>query len=199
MLTRKLSCQLRRSLLFAVTFLLLFCASAPAGDGNIRKNIAGEPVTSQRCNQFTFDATGSYDPDKENIIFFWDLGDGTTSSEPVVEHTYNKSGDFNVTLSITDNSGLECSTAIVSQTVRANIQPKASFSAAEMVCANEPVSFDAASSYDDVKKPLGYDWDFGDGTRATGEAQVTKIFSKGGPYKIILTSDDHSATVCQTD
>jgi len=53
----------------------------------------GKPVVRQvappivkapdlKCNKFTFDATSSYDPNREKLSFLWDFGDGTTSEQP---------------------------------------------------------------------------------------------------------------------
>jgi len=159
---------------------------------------AAEPLTSVRCNQFTFDATGSYDPDNENISFQWDFGDSQTSTSPVVNHTYEKSGDYTVTLSITDNAGMKCSTAKASQAVRVNIPPFASFTAPTMVCANQAVALDARASYDDTKGKLNFDWDFGDGNKTSGKSRMTKVYSQGGKYKIRLTVDDNSNTECSS-
>jgi len=153
------------------------------------------PITSPRCNQFTFDASGSTDPDNENISYFWDFGDGNTSTNQIQEHTYDESGDYNVTLSITDNSGLECGTALTSQTVRANIPPFVSFTAEDMVCADQQTTFDASESYDDNNNSLNFEWSFGDGTTAQ-KNKVTKAFSQAGRYKVSLTADDNSGTVC---
>jgi len=157
-----------------------------------------EPITSLKCNQFTFDATGSYDPDNEDIKFLWDFGDGNKSNESVVTHVYRKSGIFNVKLTIKDNSGLNCSTAVTSQRVQANIQPLADFTMEEMVCVNQPATFDASASYDDVNLKLGYEWDFGDGTNSYDEKRLDKSYTKGGSYKVSLTVDDKSGTVCNT-
>ena len=177
------------SVLTAVFFLMVAAVSVGFAEEQ-------EPLTSVRCNQFTFDATGSYDPDNEDISFRWDFGDGTTSQDPVVTHTYKKSGDYTVVLTITDKSGSQCSTASVSQKVRVNIPPFATFNAPEKVCVNQPVVLDGRGSYDDSKARLGYKWDFGDGQVVTGKDRVTKIYKKGGKYKVSLTVDDNSGAMC---
>ncbi|MCA9407474.1 MAG: PKD domain-containing protein [Candidatus Omnitrophica bacterium] len=177
-----------------IFLFLIIPALAAAQEKSV--NSTTEPITSLRCNEFIFDASGSYDPENEEINFFWDFGDGTSSSDPVIKHTYTQSGDFEVVLTITDNSGLECSTAVTSQIVRANIPPIATFNAKDLVCANEEFILDATGSYDDNNAPLKYRWKFGDGTFTEDVAQVAKVYSKGGNYKIALTVDDQSGTVC---
>ncbi len=52
-----------------------------------------------------FDASGSYDLDGFIVSYEWDFGDGGTSSGISTSHIYNKSGEYTVTLIITDNLG----------------------------------------------------------------------------------------------
>jgi PKD repeat protein len=51
----------------------------------------------------SFSAGGSYDPDGTISSYEWDFGDGTTGSGVTVNHTYITSGNFEVTLTVTDN------------------------------------------------------------------------------------------------
>lgn len=154
------------------------------------------PISSPKCNKFTFDATGSYDPDNKDLTFFWNFGDGNTSQDAITQHAYTRSGDYDVTLTITDNAGLECSSATTTQTVRSTFPPQAIIKGKNAVCINEPVSLDASSSYAENRAKLYYDWNFGDGTVKTGSKRITKTYSEGGDYKVILTVDDNSGTLC---
>lgn len=56
----------------------------------------------------TFDATASEDPDGEITSYEWDFGDGTSSesADPVVEHTYEEGGVYEVSLTVVNNNGL---------------------------------------------------------------------------------------------
>jgi len=147
------------------------------------------------CNRFTFDGTGSYDPNDEELSFFWDFGDGTTASEPVVTHVFEKAGTYTVTLTVRDTSELECSTATTSYTVKVNTPPVAVFSAPGAGCVGEPLVFDASASTDDSPESLTYVWDFGDGTRQEG-VRATKQFDTGGLYSVRLTVNDNAGTAC---
>jgi PKD repeat protein len=158
---------------------------------------ADTPITSPRCNEFTFDATGSYAPENKNISFQWDFGDETTSNKPVVTHTYQESGDYAVTLTINDNSGLDCSSATTQQTVRANLPPHAEFAAPAEACVNQQIALDGRESRASNKGGvLFYQWDLGDGTQETGEDRIPKVYTKGGEYKILLTVNDKKQTEC---
>lgn len=52
----------------------------------------------------TFNATGTYDADEDNITFLWDFGDDTTSNESEVIHSFADSNSpYKVTLTVSDD------------------------------------------------------------------------------------------------
>ena len=53
-----------------------------------------------------FDASGSYDLDGFIVSYEWDFGDGTTGTGISTSHKYNKSGEYTVSLTVTDNLGV---------------------------------------------------------------------------------------------
>jgi len=73
------------------------------------------PVASFTCSSstpsvnetVTFDASASYDPDGTIVDYAWDFGDGTTSNGKIVNHTYNAVDTCSVTLTVTDDDGLD--------------------------------------------------------------------------------------------
>lgn len=161
--------------------------------------LANEPVISPRCNEFTFDSSSSHDPDNKAISVFWDFGDGTSSTEPVADHTYAKSGVYQVTLSVSDNAGLECSTAQTTQKVKANIAPVIKWKPVpEKTCVDQAIVMDASESMADGNRPLSFRWNFSDGSPASKEPKLQKIFDRGGTFKISLNVDDQSGTVCSS-
>jgi hypothetical protein len=52
-----------------------------------------------------FDGTGSSDPEGFTLTFDWDFGDGSAGSGPTPTHTYATGGTFDVTLTVTDETG----------------------------------------------------------------------------------------------
>ena len=54
-----------------------------------------------------FDASLSFDPDSEDVLFYhWDFGDGAISEEQTIGHIYNTSGNYTVELAVIDDHGL---------------------------------------------------------------------------------------------
>jgi hypothetical protein len=63
--------------------------------------VKGAPV----LNQYTFDATPSFDLNGTLTTYVWDFGDGIGGTGLVVHHTYQHAGTYTVTLNVTDNYG----------------------------------------------------------------------------------------------
>jgi PKD repeat protein len=81
---------------------------------NITKTVLNRPpIASFTANEtevdvgktIHFNASESYDPDGYIAKYFWDFGDGTNETGMVVDHAYNKTGNYTVTLTVTDNDG----------------------------------------------------------------------------------------------
>ncbi|MEI6412396.1 MAG: PKD domain-containing protein, partial [Bacteroidota bacterium] len=55
----------------------------------------------------TFDASLSHDPDGSIVSYVWNFGDGSpNASGQIVNHTYINTGQFAVSLTVTDNNGV---------------------------------------------------------------------------------------------
>jgi PKD repeat protein len=149
------------------------------------------------CNEFTFDATSSFDPDNQALTFHWDFGDGNTSEEAIITHRYTSGGEYNVILTVQDSSGLHCDTAVSSQVVTVNTPPVCDFTGPDKACTEQTVTFDASNSHDNEQSQLSYEWNFGDGTSGEG-AQVSKTYEHGGRYSVSLSINDNANTTCST-
>ncbi|MBU0547572.1 MAG: PKD domain-containing protein, partial [Candidatus Omnitrophica bacterium] len=156
-----------------------------------------EEIPNSDCRNFTFDATESYDPNEQGLSYHWDFGDGAISTEPVVNHKYEKAGIYTAVLSVKNTSGLKCDKATTSQLVTVNSPPQAAFVSPEVICCNQEVIFDASPTTDNMPEQLSYEWDLGDGTIIEGK-QVKKIYEKSGIYKVTITVNDNSKTSCST-
>ncbi|MGO1384596.1 MAG: PKD domain-containing protein, partial [Arachnia sp.] len=122
----------------------------------------------------------------------WDFGDGTNGTGDTATHTYADDGEFDVTLTVTDNQG---ATNTVTQTVNAATTPNQAPTAAFTATVNQlEVAFNASDSTDPDGTITEYAWDFGDGTNGTGDT-ATHTYTDDGTYDVVLTvTDDAGGT-----
>ncbi|MBI4648981.1 MAG: PKD domain-containing protein [Bacteroidia bacterium] len=130
---------------------------------------------------------GSSDPNNSQ----WDFGDGYTSTEPQPTHSYTTSGNYNVTLIITNNCGAD--TMIRNITVKENSIADFNFTTE---CLGNPTLFTDLSS----NAPESWGWDFGDGNSSSLQNPLN-LYVLPGNYDVTLTvtkngcSDDTIMTV----
>ena len=75
---------------------------------------AGGPYTAKNKHTvFTFDTSGSSDPDGDALTYEWDFGHGSAvATGATVQHEYGEKGEFTVTLTIRDAFGATTVTTI---------------------------------------------------------------------------------------
>ena len=133
------------------------------------------------------DGSLSYDPDGVIVAYVWDFGDGATASGVTSQHTYAEVGIYTLALTVTDNDGLT-GTA----TWYAPWPPPppivADFS---YVVSGMTVTVDGSLSYDPDGILVSYEWDFGDGSSATG-ITASHTYVMIGTYTITLKVTDNN-------
>jgi PKD repeat protein len=77
-------------------------------------NLYADVTSGDRPLTVHFDASGSTDQDGDVLTYFWDFGDGNTSTSVSVSKYYGTLGTYQVKLKVTDDQGLydEASTTI---------------------------------------------------------------------------------------
>ena len=139
-----------------------------------------------------FDGSQSSDKDGESLTYFWNFGDGTTSTQSVVWHQYTQIGNYNVQLTVTDTLGNTDSSQIAISVAQVpppdaflNINPTTTL-------INTTVSADGRSSSADATFET-IDW--GDGT--TGSSSnlnhtFQHAYTKSGSYLVVLTVQNNA-------
>ena len=114
---------------------------------------------------------------------YWDFGDGHSSIETSPSHFYDSSGNYTVTLTVTDDIG--CSSTISHSGLIEVVKTKADFNmSSNIVCPGQKVIFSNTSEHS-----IYYAWNLGDGTTSTSES-IEKSYSNPGVYEIWLVADN---------
>ena len=69
-----------------------------------------------------FDASSSRDSDNDQLSYRWTFGDGSSATGPATSHVYSQSGNFTVTLTVTD-SGINPAALSDTKSLTVNVQP----------------------------------------------------------------------------
>jgi PKD repeat protein len=170
-----------------------FNNQVPKGDGEVNSappNEMPEAAWAFDCDGLTcsFDGSDSRDGDGDITDYQWQFSDGGSASGAEIEYEFPEAGDFEVSLSVTDDEGAS-DTLIDTVTVSVpNQDPDARFSVA---CVNNRCSFNGSASRDPDGQIASWNWSFGDGADATG-AEVTHEYTSDGSYSVKLTVEDEN-------
>ena len=147
----------------------------------------------------------SWDRQTENLNYSWNFGDGTFSTQKNPLKAYTSLGNFTVTLTVTDEDNNSSSFSKTISIVEESpvYPPHGSFNW-YLNGNTAPTSgwFGAFDSYDPNGggSIVSYEWDFGNGTTATG-INPTGYFPIAGNYNVTLKvtdNDGYSSSVSQT-
>jgi len=116
------------------------------------------------------------------LTYFWDFGDGNTSTQQSPNHTYTSTGNYTVTMAVTSTNG--CSDTLRRVNLFSFQNTSTSFTAPDSICVNSVVSFNNAST----PTPTSSAWDFGDGTNST-QINPSKIYTTVGTYTVLLVNN----------
>ncbi len=114
--------------------------------------------------------------------WFWDFGDGNTSTVQNPVHTYSATGTYIVVLRVINNvTGCdhERSQDVIISDERADFTANQT-----LACKNVAVEFTADTS-STVNNIVNFQWDFGDGSQGSGEI-VQHSYSSSGNYSVRL-------------
>ena len=146
------------------------------------------------ANPFTVavDGSGSNDPDGSIVSYQWNFGDGGTATGATASHDYTTYGNFTITLTVRDNSGV---TATATVAVRNNRSPIAAVTTLPNPATTNappfPVFFDATASNDPDGTIVSYTWDFDDGSPTATGVSVTHTFTTRKIFQVKLTVVDN--------
>jgi PKD repeat protein len=152
-----------------------------------------------------FDARQSSDPEGRALTYGWSFGDGAVlvDAPAVVEHTFQRVGNFPVTLTVTDvTDQSDTATLVVSVTANAASGSQAPVARILASTLQGPaplaVTLDARDSSDPEGGPLSFAWSFGDDSNAQEGEVVTHTYTVAGQYTVRLVALDSSGATGET-
>jgi len=125
----------------------------------------------------------------------WNFGDGATSTQSGVQHTYTTAATYTVSLTeSTSNCGVSTAKKIIH--VKNTLVPDASFwfDPWQNICPTQPVNFHTNSA-------KTYTWNFGDGSPVSHQSDPIHSYSTSGTPSVTLTlvnGCNNSASATQT-
>ncbi|MBL4586041.1 MAG: PKD domain-containing protein, partial [Flavobacteriales bacterium] len=123
------------------------------------------------------------------ISWFWDFGDGSSSSLQNPGHIYTESGIFSVLLVVTNSNG--CTDTIFAPELVELSGPSGDFSFFPDTVGCPPYEITFTSNVTNVTT---YTWDFGDGFLGSGET-ITHSYAQIGSYvPTLILEDDKGCT-----
>jgi gliding motility-associated-like protein len=157
---------------------------------------ASIPVQSDPCQGLTAQFNGSNSVNAQT--WFWDFGDGTTSTAVSPSHTYATAGSYNVMLII--NAGLTCAdTAYSVYNMNSAMSPE--FAAVDPQCiTGNSFDFVGTGTYDPGL--VTFAWDFGpfaNPTTSALESPSGVVFSDSGHYEVSFTVTQFGCVETYTD
>ncbi len=129
------------------------------------------------------------------LDYFWDFGDGSTSTEPNPGYAYTEEGTYTACLTIAD--GYDCSSEYCVDIVVADPLANFTLDSTFASCPPLPVNFTNLSL-----NASGFLWDFGDGNAPSDFIDPTYVYTIPGTYDVTLiaiSTEDCQDTLVFTD
>ncbi|PWH85157.1 HYR domain-containing protein [Brumimicrobium oceani] len=121
------------------------------------------------------------------VGWLWDFGDGTTSTNQNPSHTYNTSGVYTVSLTITDSFG-NTDSELFTNMVQ-TIGPNSNFQVSKrLIQPNTSVTFTDLTTFG--SPAVGWSWNFGDGSPNSNLQNPSHTYTTSGDYTVSLTVTD---------
>jgi PKD repeat protein len=206
--------------MISLVLILIFISCLPISDNTISQsdqnlppvvNLYLDPSEHNVPNavktmeQVYFVGKDSYDPDDTgNLTYFWDFGNGETSTLVSPINVYNQIGEYRVFLTVNDSILSSTRGMLIIVFSEGGNYPVASIlldagkdeKGAYVANVSQPIVFDASLSYDPDGSVLNYEWDFGDGKSSMSPTPVHE-YTNDDIYTIILTVHDDEELVDQ--
>jgi PKD repeat protein len=158
-------------------------------NGQPEANFSYNPGQPEAEETVSFESDG--DEDVAIRSWEWDFGDGTTSQAENPEHTYEASGTYTATLTVTDATGRTDNASEVIEVV--NSRPTVSLSFDPPTPTEGDLVEITADASDRDGDIVDYDWSIPNRTHASGSS-VNHTFGQQGVHNVsVVVTDDEGA------
>lgn len=145
-----------------------------------------EVISPNSNDNYSF-SVGDKTPEPAIVAYYWDFGDGGTSTLPNPAHAYTANGTYEVTLTVTTSDGC---TAEAKETIVVNKEPNvtAGFTinnGNQCLTGNNFVFTNTTATANGITV-TGYAWNFGDGGSSSAESP-SHTYTSPGVYTVMLT------------
>jgi hypothetical protein len=156
------------------------------------------PLYGMVSKNITCSAESSFDPDRDDLTYIWDFGDGSTITGNIVNHSYQSYGTYTITLQVIDSNGQQSSTTAPASIQRFNRRPnKLQLLGPTIISTNIEHTFEIVAS-DPENGHLNYIINWGDDTenqcigpvKSDEHIQVNHAWHDPGIYLITLYAED---------
>lgn len=169
---------------------------------SLTANFSFSPEQPEIFQTVTFNASSSTNRGSacgQNCTYLFNFGDGTSSSSMIASHQYRTVGTYQVTLTVSDDKGVQATTTKLI-TVKAGTPPTSmdfTFSPTSPN-PNQQVFFNASAVRPAAGRTLvSYEWAFGDGTTGVGITE-SHIYQAVGSYVVTLKVTDDAGAFSTT-
>lgn len=121
---------------------------------------------------------------KNSLEYFWDFGDGTTSTQTTPSHKYAASGLYFVKLVGYNGNMCNNTDTMIKPLFISRPNPEAGIDAPVKTCTGQPVVFNNTT-----RKGINYSWNMGDGGTSVA-TDPTYVYSKPGTYTVRLIANN---------
>jgi hypothetical protein len=127
----------------------------PGADNTVPKNqppVINYSISSAPYivgSSISFDVSASRDPEGGTLTYAWDFTDGTTSNRKTTSHSFKSSGIFNVSLRVSDASGL-----VSEQIISIEVKDKNSTTDSSSKKSSAPIVNKQATTTEEVIVPV---------------------------------------------
>jgi large repetitive protein len=145
-----------------------------------------------------FDGSASVSEGGKISEYLWDFGDGGTGKGVQVSHSYQKSGNYLVKLTIATLATSMCNSSTTPKMIGINDQPIADAGPDQSAGIGQIFILDGTASKDPDGVLTSFHWDFSAGQSQSG-IMLRHAYDKAGRHPVILTVADNTSALNNSD